>query len=77
MCILAFDLENWIQGQFKVTIMKPIYDFLLVCNGNYAPILHIYQVTATSENTIWHSRSQFQGQRSQVAKIAKRHNNSI
>ena len=74
---LTFDLENWIKGQFKVTIMKYIYDFLLVSNGNYTLILHIYQVMATFENIILHSRSPFQGQRSKITKMAKRHNNSI
>ena len=29
------------QGQFKVTIMKFIYGFLLVSNNNYMLILHI------------------------------------
>ena len=33
-------LKIWVKVKFKVTKMKPKYDFLLVFNSNYIHILH-------------------------------------
>ena len=41
---IAFDLENYTQGQLKVTKMKPIYDILLMFNIHY--LICSFQVIA-------------------------------
>ena len=37
-------LKIRVKVKFKVTKMKPIYDFLLMINNNHAPNLHRFQV---------------------------------
>ena len=36
-----------LKVKFKITKMKPIYDFLLLYNSNYVPNLYWLHVTAT------------------------------
>ena len=40
-------LKIQFKVKLKVTIMKAIYDKLLVFNSNHVPYLHIIQVTTT------------------------------
>ena len=40
-----------LKVKFKVTNIKPIYDFLLVFNSNYVPNLHCFDVMATIKCT--------------------------
>ena len=37
-------LKIKVKVKFKVTKIKPIYDFLLLINSNHASILHRFQV---------------------------------
>ena len=54
MHIKLFDLENYTQGQLKVTKIKPIYDFLLMFNSNYLSNLLCFQVIAIRRCTYIH-----------------------